>query len=124
MVEITSLSELKNIELEIMKKVHMFCEDKNIWYVLTYGSLLGAIRHNGFIPWDDDIDIHMTREGYERFEKEFPNWGKEHGLKIVNNHTKGNEFPRDMIKVCDDKTLLIEKSFKNQSKLGVFVDIL
>lgn len=52
MREITSLDELKTIELSIMKKVHQFCEEQGIWYVLTYGTLIGAVRHEGFIPWD------------------------------------------------------------------------
>ena len=123
MRSITDLLELKTIELDIMRNIHEFCVERDIWYVLTYGTLLGAIRHNGFIPWDDDIDIHMTREGYERFEREFPEWGKERNLKIVNNHTKGNEFPRDMAKVCDTRTTLVEREFKSGCRLGVFVDI-
>lgn len=80
---ITDLDELKAIELDIMKKVHEFCEEKKIWYVLTYGTLIGAIRHNGFIPWDDDIDIFVMRDGFERIEKEFPEWGKDHGLFLA-----------------------------------------
>ena len=54
---ITDLNELKAIELSVLKKVHQYCEENDIWYVLAYGTLLGTIRHNGFIPWDDDIDI-------------------------------------------------------------------
>ena len=75
MTPITNLDELKGIELEIMKKIHDFCEEKGINYTLTAGTLLGAIRHNGFIPWDDDIDIYVNRKDYWRFEKEFPEWG-------------------------------------------------
>ena len=68
MQEITSLDELKKIELSIMKKVHQFCEENGIWYVLSYETLIGAIRHSGFIPWDDDIDIFMMRDGYEKLK--------------------------------------------------------
>lgn len=75
MTPITNLDELKSIELEIMKKIHDFCEEKGINYTLAAGTLLGAIRHNGFIPWDDDIDIYVNRKDYWRFEKEFPEWG-------------------------------------------------
>lgn len=120
---IVELDELKSIELNIMKSVHEFCVANNIQYVLSYGTLLGAIRHKGFIPWDDDIDIQMPREDYIRFEKKFPEWGKERGISVVGPHTKGNEFPRDLLKVCDDKTLLLEKSYKSGCQLGVFVDI-
>ena len=59
------------ILLEMMKDVHAFCESRDIAYSLCSGTLLGAIRHNGFIPWDDDIDIMMDRSNYERFLGEF-----------------------------------------------------
>ena len=66
MKELT-LEEIKNISLEILQDVHAFCVKNDIHYSLASGTLLGAIRHKGFIPWDDDIDIHMPRSDYERF---------------------------------------------------------
>ena len=51
------LDEIKRIELEILKSVVEFCEEHDITYFLAYGTLIGAVRHKGFIPWDDDIDI-------------------------------------------------------------------
>ena len=62
-----SFQEMKSIQLEIMDDVHRFCLANNIRYSLGGGTLLGAIRHHGYIPWDDDIDINMPREDYERF---------------------------------------------------------
>lgn len=53
--------------LEVMKALHAFCVQNDIKYSLTGGSLLGAIRHKGFIPWDDDFDIMLDRENYEKF---------------------------------------------------------
>ena len=62
-----SLDELKRIQVEILDQVHSFCKNNEITYYLSSGSLIGAIRHKGYIPWDDDIDIYMPRLDYERF---------------------------------------------------------
>ena len=56
------LREMQKIELSILKYIHEVCEENNLDYYLCYGTLLGAIRHNGFIPWDDDIDIFLFRK--------------------------------------------------------------
>lgn len=61
------LRELQMMQLATMKEIHLFCQKHKINYYIIGGTLLGAIRHNGFIPWDDDIDIAMMREDYERF---------------------------------------------------------
>lgn len=65
--------DIQNELLDLMKRFHQFCEKRNISYSLFGGSCLGAIRHNGFIPWDDDLDICMNRYNYERLLKEFDN---------------------------------------------------
>ncbi|MCC8051470.1 MAG: LicD family protein [Clostridiales bacterium] len=122
MKEITQLEELKQIELEIMKKIHKFCVDNNITYFLSYGTLIGAIRHQGFIPWDDDIDIEMFREDYNKFCALFPNVESELGLELVNHKTK-RYLGRPMSKVIDIRTELIELGFSGDDKLGVFIDI-
>lgn len=67
------LEELKAIQLDILKDVHDFCVKNGINYYLGYGTLIGAIRHNGFIPWDDDIDICMPRTDYAKFMASYNN---------------------------------------------------
>ena len=64
-----SIEEIKKIETDILDEVVAFCNQNGLRYFLAYGTLLGAVRHKGFIPWDDDIDIHMPRPDYERFLK-------------------------------------------------------
>lgn len=65
------LKDLQNCLLNIMKYIHDFCESNNIEYFIMGGTALGAVRHGGFIPWDDDIDIFMTPESYEKFRYYF-----------------------------------------------------
>lgn len=62
-----TLQDIQAISLEILKHLHDFCVANNIKYSLGYGTLIGAVRHKGIIPWDDDIDVVMMREDYERF---------------------------------------------------------
>lgn len=67
-----SLRESQLLQLDVMKMIHEVCVKENITYYLIAGCLLGAVRHGGFIPWDDDIDIGMPREDYEKFKSLFP----------------------------------------------------
>lgn len=64
-----TLRELQLFSLEILKDVHQFCVDNHIQYSVSDGTLIGAVRHKGFIPWDDDIDIIMRRPDFDRFCK-------------------------------------------------------
>lgn len=70
MKELT-LREIQLLSLDLMKEIHAYCEAEGIRYSMAYGSLIGVVRHKGFIPWDDDIDIVMPRPDYERFIRGF-----------------------------------------------------
>ena len=61
------MNELHKIQLDILLDFSKFCEENDINYTIAYGSLIGAVRHKGFIPWDDDIDIGMIRSEYVKF---------------------------------------------------------
>ncbi len=67
---VSDLRKLQLVELSIMKAFAAFCEQENLRYCMIGGTLLGAVRHKGFIPWDDDVDLCMPRPDYERF----PSW--------------------------------------------------
>ena len=68
-----SLQELKDIEFDMLKMFDAFCKENNIKYFLAYGTLLGAIRYKKFIPWDDDVDLLIPREDYNRLISLFQN---------------------------------------------------
>ena len=123
MEQITSIKEMQEIELNVLKKIHSFCLSNNIEYFLAYGTLIGAVRHNGFIPWDDDIDIVMLRENYDKFVELFPDYASEAGLFLANPYSKDHYYPHEYSKVCDASTVLVERMSKIDSKLGVYVDV-
>ena len=63
------MNKLQKEDLKILKTLDAFCKEHDISYVLYAGTLLGAIRHQGYIPWDDDVDVAMDRKNFDRFEK-------------------------------------------------------
>lgn len=105
--------------LSIMDEVIRVCKGNNIRYYIVGGTLLGAIRHNGFIPWDDDFDIAMPREDFERFIALAPQeLSSEYYLEwITCNPYYWNLFP----KVCKKRTLFKEQNLKVST--GIFIDI-
>lgn len=115
-----NLEELKRIQLDILSAVHEFCESKDIKYSISSGTLLGAKRHGGYIPWDDDIDIYLLRKDYKKLIQVFP--------EIYNNHYKlvslerNAEWDRPYAKVYDTDTLLIEEN-SSKNHIGVNIDI-
>ncbi len=117
-----TLVEKREIQIDILKHVAAMCHENNLQYYLVYGTLLGAVRHSGFIPWDDDIDIALPRDDFDRLESvcrlqlpEQYGWvDYKDDFKIANN----------IAKVCDRQTVLIEESRVNyQVPLGVYIDI-
>ena len=71
MRKIEDIHELRQIQMGILDDVHRFCEANGLRYFLSSGTLIGAVRHKGYIPWDDDIDIYMPRQDYEQFLHDF-----------------------------------------------------
>ncbi len=117
-----NLKDLQKKELEILKSVTEVCEKLHIQYFLYYGTFLGAVRHKGFIPWDDDIDICMTRENYERFLKEAPGVLPKH--LMIQHYTTERNTNNIFIKVRDKNTVFIENDNEDLDIChGVFLDI-
>lgn len=115
-----SLREQQLILLDILKYFDGVCRKHNIKYTLCGGTLIGAIRHKGFIPWDDDIDIYITREEYEKFRKV---WDKEkNDYYIFTDMENPDSISGGYIpKIYDDRTIL--SNTHNGMTYGLFIDI-
>jgi len=119
MQELT-LEELKEIEFNILKMFDAFCKEHNIRYFLAYGTLLGAIRYKRFIPWDDDVDVLVPREDYDRLLKLF----QDNERFRLCAFEKDSNFHYPFAKLRDLTTKKEENVYKNQStELGVEIDI-
>lgn len=114
--------QLRKAQLYITDEIKRICELHNIKYFLDCGTLIGAIRHGGFIPWDDDIDIGMLREDYERFLTVAP---KELSSDFfIDNHLSNPEYPLLYSKIRLKGTKYIEAKGNNNLKHNeIFVDI-
>ena len=118
MKELT-LPEIKAIELEILKEFHKFCVENNIRYFISHGTLLGTIRYKGFIPWDDDIDVLVPREDYNRLLTLF----KDNEQYRLLHFEKDERFLFPYAKLCDMTTLKVEKEQEADLHLGLDMDI-
>ena len=115
------IDELKQLQLEILVKVHEFCKKNNIDYFLGYGTLIGAVRHKGYIPWDDDIDIGMPRPSYDKFLQIFN--GKVENLYVIAPELNWNYYA-PYANICDSRTLLDEGDNDHRGiEVGVKIDV-
>lgn len=117
MHEITETKELQSIAFGLLEKIDDFCSSHGIRYSLAGGTLIGAVRHKGFIPWDDDADVMMPRPDYERFCREF-------SAPDASVHTFENDrdYFYPFAKVFDDRTLVIEE-MDPKGRSAVCVDV-
>lgn len=113
------LEERKKISLEILLQIDSICRKHSLKYFLAYGSLIGAIRHKGFIPWDDDIDIWMPYEDYKIFENKIKDLEGFYLLKAFGE----KEWARPFAKLCKNDTLIVDVNGKSSIKRGIAVDI-
>lgn len=117
------LDEIKKIEIEVMEEIKRICEKHGIKYFLVGGSMLGAVRHKGFIPWDDDLDVGMLREDYEKFRRVAPQELDERYTYQSYRTEKDSHYIFDKIRLKD--TFFTTK-FSNMFEMenGLFIDIL
>ena len=120
-MEELTLHETQQISLNVLKKVIEVCEKLNLTYWITYGTLLGAIRHGGFIPWDDDLDIAMKADEYEILVQYINDNPDEcYPLVVHNKNTVKNCF-YNISRVCDIRYNYVFTEFNYCS--GAFIDI-
>lgn len=117
-----TLRKLQLTQLEILKTVDSFCRENKIMYSLYAGTLIGAVRHNGFIPWDDDIDICMKRKEYNRFIKLW----NQHPPKgyILQNKENTPGYTQSSTKIRKENTTFIQAvDTPRLYHTGIFIDI-
>lgn len=108
--------------LEITKEIKRVCDENGIRYFLDSGSLLGAVRHHGFIPWDDDMDVGMLRSDYDKFIKIAPEKLDSHFLIQTWENESGYGLPFAKIQIKD--TEYLESNAENVNcHHGIFVDV-
>lgn len=118
-----SMDEVKKVQFEMLQYAKKICDENDIKYYLAYGTLLGAVRHKGFIPWDDDIDISLMRSEYERFIKAVENDHHKY-IRIVHMKNSKNYFgPYAML--VDTRTMINHFTLKEYliDGLGVYIDV-
>ena len=115
-----NMEEIQKVSLEILKKITLICEQQEYRYTLAFGTLIGAVRHKGFIPWDDDIDIQMPRPDYEKLIEYLEKHPIEN-LKLFNWKYVKN-YPLGISRICDMRYRIYENNFID-CDLGIFVDI-
>ena len=119
--EVTDVNEIQQMELGIMEYIHKVCQKIGVKYFLAYGSLIGAVRHQGFIPWDDDMDICMLREDYEKLQ-DYLIANPDERYEVMSYKNNLN-YVYPFMKVQDNHTYLLEEDVRIDSNMGIYVDI-
>ena len=118
--KIIDVENLKKIQIRLLDEFDNFCKENDLVYYLTDGTLLGAVRHKGYIPWDDDIDVVMPRDDYELFINRFNQFAD--GTVKVLSHKLDHDYYMPFAKLVDNRTILKEQGDVDYD-IGVYIDI-
>ena len=118
-----SVRQVQEKILEVMKYIDKLCRDNGITYFIMGGTALGAVRHGGFIPWDDDLDIFMTPDQYECFKSAFE---RENPAQFVIQEWRTSKTYLEYAKVRMNGTTFIEEVYRDRKDMhhGIYVDIM
>jgi len=121
-----TLAKLRNVQIDLLDEFVRICDEHKLTYFLAYGTLLGAVRHKGFIPWDDDVDIAMPRDDYEIFLDLFIEDNKETNYYVLSykSRNKINKHCTYFAKFCKTGTVFAESYKLPENYSGIFIDIL
>ena len=119
---VENIRDTQNLMLPVLVFIDKICREHNLRYSLAYGTLIGAIRHKGFIPWDDDIDILMPRPDYEKLQNIIKNMNSDE-FGIMDSNDLDSFYVTRMAKIFNKKTYLKEFPHKYILEYGAFVDI-
>ena len=121
-MQLISMQEVQKGSLEILKRIDKICAQLKLKYCLAYGTLIGAIRHKGFIPWDDDVDIMMPRKDYDTLVKYFIDHKDElKPLEIINPQVN-KKCPYTISRISDSRYKL-DVDNEDDYGIGLFVDV-
>ena len=118
-----NLEDIWQVELEILDEFDRVCRENGLRYSLAYGTLLGAVRHGGFIPWDDDIDVMMPREDYDRLREI---WNAKADKRfLLEDETMFDDYVNNFAKIRKDHTTFLQFDSERTRKYhtGFFIDI-
>ena len=116
-----SEEEIKDVELGVMDYIHNLCQKENINYSLAYGTLLGAVRHKGYIPWDDDVDISLKRDEYDKLYQAVLR--DNDPIYKVASWENDARYPYPFYRVYDARTVYENNYIENDIDLGICVDV-
>lgn len=123
MYVVADLDECKKLMVETLKFIDEVCKENNIEYCLEFGTLLGAYRHKGFIPWDDDVDIAMTRENYNKFIECMKKNSNPHFYLLHKDTKEGYPFEFAKIMMKDTVVVIDDDGANMIMDRGIFIDI-
>jgi lipopolysaccharide cholinephosphotransferase len=122
-VKTNDIAKIQTICTRLLAELDRICRNGGITYYMIAGTLLGAVRHNGFIPWDDDVDVAMPRRDYEKFKKIAPN--QLTATTVLQTWENDSGFSGFMVRLVDINTILDEKRKQDLGvkQTGVSIDI-